>query len=207
MSILLLFLVVTVYMLTRTLNTRSAVMIFWLQSFIIALTCFAVGLENKELHIFVAAILTLIIKVVWIPRIMLRVVGRIKMKEDNTALGTNYTSLAFGACLVVAYAAVGHFLPNVLNSDALAVSLALFLMGMTFIIIRRQALMQVIGLMTMENGLYLLGLSVTKGMPVIIEFGIFLDVLFVAVILGFLTKKIRLSFATTDVSELTGLKD
>ena len=207
MSILLLFLVVTVYLLTRTINIRSAVMIFWLQSFIIACFCIAAGLENKELHVFIAALLTLFVKVYWIPRIMLRVTGRTKMKEDSTALGANYTSLAFGGCLVISYAAVGHFLPDILNSDALAVALALFLMGMTFIIVRRQALMQIIGLMTMENGLYLLGLSVTKGMPVIIEFGILLDVLFVAVILGFLTKKIRLSFATTDVGELTGLKE
>ena len=207
MSILLLFLVITVYLLTRTINIRSAVMIFWLQSSIIACFCIAAGLENREWHVFVAALLTLAVKVYWIPRIMLRVTGRSKMKEDSSALGANYTSLAFGGCLVISYAAVGHFLPNILNSDALAVSLALFLMGMTFIIVRRQALMQIIGLMTMENGLYLLGLSVTKGMPVIIEFGILLDVLFVAVILGFLTKKIRLSFATTDVGELTGLKE
>ncbi len=194
-------------MLTRTINIRSAVAIFWLQSCTIAGFCIVAGVETREWHIFLAALLTLVIKVVWIPRIMWRAAGKTRVKEDHPALGANYTSLVFGICLVVAYAAVGHFLPHILQHDVLAVSLALFLMGMSFIIIRRQALMQVIGLMTMENGLYLLGLSVTKGMPIIIEFGIFLDVLFVAVILGFLTRKIRTSFATTDVGELTGLKE
>ena len=206
MSFLLLFLLITVFLLTRTTRILTAVNVFCAQSLIVAVACLLAAFEGGALHIYIAALLTLLIKAVGIPVIMWRACGK-NVKEDHPLLSVNYTSLAFGASLVIAYAAVGRFMPDMLNRDALAVAVALVLMGVIFVVVRRQALMQLIGMMTMENGLYLLGLSATKGLPVIIEFGIFLDVLFVAVIIGFLTRKIHVSFATTDTSELAGLKD
>jgi hydrogenase-4 component E len=71
---------------------------------------------------------------------------------------------------------------------------------------RRQALLQIVGLITMENGLYLVGLSVTKGLPLIIELGVFLDVLVAVAVLVILTYRLKRSFLSTDTSMLKKLK-
>ena len=71
---------------------------------------------------------------------------------------------------------------------------------------RRQALLQIVGLIMMENGLYLLGLSITRGLPLIIEFGVFFDVLVAVIVLGILTYRLKLSFMTTDTTVLQKLK-
>ena len=66
--------------------------------------------------------------------------------------------------------------------------------------------MQMIGLITLENGIYLFGLVMTEGLPIIIELGVFLDVLIAVVILVILTSRLRISFKTTDTNELNKLK-
>lgn len=66
--------------------------------------------------------------------------------------------------------------------------------------------MQIVGLLTMENGLYLVGLSITHGLPLVIELGIFFDVLVVAVVLAILIRRLRLKGLSTDTSQLQELK-
>lgn len=66
--------------------------------------------------------------------------------------------------------------------------------------------MQIIGLMTMENGIYLLGLAMTEGLPTVIELGIFFDVLVAVLVLVILTNRLNVSFMTTDTNVLRRLK-
>jgi hydrogenase-4 component E len=63
-----------------------------------------------------------------------------------------------------------------------------------------------VGLITMENGIYLLGMAMTEGLPLVIEMGIFLDVLIAVMVLVILTNRLRLSFMTTDTNVLRKLK-
>jgi hydrogenase-4 component E len=106
----------------------------------------------------------------------------------------------------LAYGLIDHALPGIVSRDALSAALSLTLIGLLMIMTRQQAIMQIIGLITMENGLYLLGLSVTKGLPLIIELGIFFDVLVVVVVLVILTYRLKVSFMSTDTSVLKKLK-
>ncbi len=66
--------------------------------------------------------------------------------------------------------------------------------------------MQIIGLMTMENGIYLLGLAMTEGLPTVIVLGIFFDVLVAVLVLVILTNRLNVSFMTTDTNVLRRLK-
>ena len=66
--------------------------------------------------------------------------------------------------------------------------------------------MQIMGMITMENGIYFVGLSVTKGFPIIIELGVFFDVLVAVMVLGILTSRLKLSGISTDTSILKKLK-
>ncbi|HWR37873.1 MAG TPA: hydrogenase [Patescibacteria group bacterium] len=207
MNALTILLLGSTWMLTRVTELKNAVNILFVQSVIIALACGIIGFETGELHMYVAAVMTAVIKVGLIPYALLRIVGFLKKeRETRPILNPNYSALAAGMLIVLSYGMIDKALPGVVSRDALAASVALVLIGLMLIMTRRQAVMQIVGLITMENGLYLLGLSVTKGLPLIIEFGIFLDVLVAVVVLVILTYRLKRSFLTTDTGLLKKLK-
>jgi hydrogenase-4 component E len=93
-----------------------------------------------------------------------------------------------------------------LGHNTLPVAIALFLIGFFMMISRRKALTQVLALLTLENGLFLAAISLTYGMPLIVELGIFFDVLVAALILAILVYRIRETFDSMDVSRLSRLR-
>jgi hydrogenase-4 component E len=96
--------------------------------------------------------------------------------------------------------------PATLGHNTLAVAIALFLIGFFMMVNRRKALTQVLGLLSLENGILLAGISLTYGMPLIVEVGIFFDVLVAALLLAILIYRIRETFDSMDVSRLSRLR-
>jgi len=202
LAILLLF---SAFLLTRVNRLTSAVHILLVQSAMVAAVCAIEG--TGSMHMLVAAILTVVIKAGLIPYALLRVVRQLRHeREVNPIIGPNASSVAAAAIIVMIYAIVDRTLPSVVSWDAVAASLALVFIGLMLIITRRQAILQIVGLITMENGLYLLGLSTTHGLPLIIELGIFFDVLVAVSVLVILTYRLKKSFQSTDTSILKKLK-
>jgi len=78
--------------------------------------------------------------------------------------------------------------------------------GLFVIVARRKALTQVLGLLSLENGLFLAAISLTYGMPLVVELGIFFDVLVAVMVLGILVFRIRETFDSMDVSKLSRLR-
>ena len=206
MNLLTVLLLFTAFLITRAASLRLSIQILMVQSVAVAMACVWSGLEAEAFHTYIAAILTVVIKVWMIPYALFRVVKRLRdERESNPILSPNQTSLAAALVLAVAYGFLDEALPGV-SRDILAGALAVFLIGLLIMITRRQAVLQIIGLIMMENGIYLLGLSMTKGLPLIIEFGVFFDVLIAVIVLGILTWRLKLSFMTTDTSVLRKLK-
>ena len=71
---------------------------------------------------------------------------------------------------------------------------------------RKKAVTQLVGLLTMENGLFLSGLAITYGMPLIVEVGIFFDILVAALILGVFMFRINQTFETINMDTLRSLR-
>lgn len=207
MNVLIIFLLLSALLLTRVTRLSSAVAILLAQSAMIAFACVGVGLETGESHMYVAAILTLVIKAGIIPFALWRLVSRLRReREDNPILNANYSSLAAGMSILLAYTLIDRAIPGVVSREPLAAAISLVLIGLILIMARRQAILQVVGLITMENGLYLLGLSVTKGLPLIIELGIFFDILVAVIVLVILTYRLKVTFFSTDTTVLKKLK-
>lgn len=207
MDIVTVFIMFTVFLLTRVTNLKRAVYIMALQAVTIALACIVIGAETGEHHFYIAAFLTVIMKVCCIPVALFYITKQLKHeKEDRPYLSLNMSSLAAALAIIISYSYVGALFTDIVSRDALAAAIALILIGLLLIVTRRLAIMQIVGLNTMENGIYLLGLSVTKGLPLIIEFGITLDVLVAVMILVFLTFRLKNSFACTDTTVLRRLK-
>ena len=91
--------------------------------------------------------------------------------------------------------------------NTLAVSMAVVLVGMLLMITRRTAMAQVVGFMSIENGLFFAAVAATYGMPMIIELGIAFDVLVAAVIFGVFFFRIRDSIDTLDVDRMNRLRE
>ena len=83
------------------------------------------------------------------------------------------------------------------------VNLLAFLMMIT----RRKAMSQVVGFLSMENGLFLGAMSATYGMPMIVELGVALDVLVAMLVLGVFFFQIREQFDSLDLHHLESLKE
>lgn len=91
--------------------------------------------------------------------------------------------------------------------NAVAVSLAVVLLGMLLMITRRQAMAHVVGFMSIENGLFFAAVVSTYGMPMVVELGIAFDVLVAAVIFGVFFLHIRSSIDSLDVDRLSRLSE
>ncbi len=91
-------------------------------------------------------------------------------------------------------------------SRVLPASIAMILIGLFIMIARKKAVTQLIGLLTMENGLFLSGLAITYGMPMIVEVGIFFDILMAALILGVFMFRINRTFESISMDTLRSLR-
>ena len=205
------FILVCSLLLLATERRRLHVRLYAIQALFLAGVAFSVAFFHCERHIFIATGLTLILKVIAIPLLLERIVHRLVPQQPVKPAINVPSSLLIAAALVLAadyltrsVLAAGHELE--LARNVLTVSLSVVLLGLLTMVTRKKALTQVLGFLTMENGLFLAGIAITAGMPMIVELGIFFDVLVAVVIMGVFLYRISETFDTINVEELTRLK-
>jgi hydrogenase-4 component E len=183
--------------------------IFALQSLLLAAIAGVVGYAYDAWHVYAVALLTILGKVLLLPWRLERLVRQIKIEQEILPFVNMPASMLIcGALTVLAYV-VAHPITSLerLGSNTLAVAIALLLTGFFLMINRRKAITQVLGVLTMENGVMLAAIALTTyGMPLIVEIGIFFDVVIAVMVLGILVFRIRETFASMDVSKLSELK-
>jgi len=165
-------------------------------------------------EIYVAAALTLAIKAVVIPRVLVRVTRKIKDEfkiEANPYVGLRLSVLISALLVALSYALTQQMLSSssldVVAMTYLPVSVSLFFIGLFVMVSRRMALNQVVGLLIIENGLFLFTTALTHGVSLIIEIGIFADILVGVVISAILLFRISQTFDTLDIGSLEKLRD
>ena len=176
----------------------------WLLSLLIAGVAFLVG----ETHLYLASVVTLLSKGVLIPLFLRKIVRQMKVTHEVEPYISNALSLVISGILVaVVYASLreGIFVTG-FSRNVLQISIAVILIGLFIMITRKKAMTHVIGLLFMENGLFLAGFSLTFGMPTIIELGVLFDLLMGVIILGMFAIQIKRTFVSADLDKLTTLK-
>ncbi|MFA5339041.1 MAG: hydrogenase [Candidatus Omnitrophota bacterium] len=176
---------------------------FRAQSLFLFLFMLVLARRADSTELYIVAALLFLIKVILIPRMLHRVVKRIKVSED-LGLSANPTVSIFAA-IVLAYLAYA-FTGMIAGVPAFFVSISITLIGLFIMIFRMKALAQIAGLLIMENGMFLAAASVSGGMPFIVEIAIFFDVFLAVIILGIFVYKINSLFTHIDVDKLTELK-
>jgi len=203
-------LLLTCFAIVAQRRLSACVDLFALQSAFLALTATVVAFFTGYHHIYIAAALTLTIKVIAIPRILKNVIERLNVTRE-LALNINVPSalLVCGGLVILAFVVTQPIIPLgfLLTRDSLAIALAIVLIGFFMMIARRKAVTQVIGFLMMENGLFLGATAAAYGMPLIVELGLFFDVLVAGLIIGIYTHRLQDAFDSVDTSRLTELKE
>ena len=188
----------------------SLVHLYTLQGFTLVLSTVTMAYLTHQDHLLVSAGLTLLLKVIVIPRLLHRVIDRLDVRWDVEPLINIPTTMLIGIVLVVFAFNLALPISQLSSSIAratLGIALACVLLSFMMMIVRAKAIPQVIGFLAMENGLFFAATSATNGMPMIVELGIGLDVLVGALILGVFMFQIREQFDSLDIGHLEQLRE
>ena len=188
----------------------SLVHLFTMQGAILVVATAVVGYATNQPHLFVSAGLTLVLKVVLIPIMLHRVIDRLEVRWDTEPLINIPTTMLIGILLVIFAFNLGLPIARFSSTIArgtLGIALACVLLSFMMMITRAKAIPQVVGFLSMENGLFFAATSATYGMPMVVELGIALDVLIGVLIHGVFMFQIREQFDSLDIRHLERLKE
>ena len=183
--------------------------LFAIQSLFLSGIAAVVAYAHHASHVYVVAVLTLVGKVLFLPWLLNRQVRRIRIiQEIEPLLNAPTSMLVCGGLTLLGYIVARPFTSfERLGNNTLAIAMTLVLTGFFLMFNRRKAITQVLALLSVENGVMLAAVALTTyGMPLVVELGIFFDVMAAVMILGILVYRIRESFASMDTSKLNQLK-
>ena len=163
-------------------------------------------------ELYIVSALTFGIKAMVIPKILFYVTKKL---DSPIKLEVNpYISMKLSVIVSALLVAMSYFIFLQLNVESneiiqvfLPVSFSLFFIGLFVIISRRKALNQMVGLLTIENGLFLFAVSLTHGFSLIIEIGLMVDILLGVIISSILLFRMSRTFDSIDIKNLESLRD
>jgi hydrogenase-4 component E len=183
---------------TATLN------VFALQAIVLSLAVAWQAYIQDAPHLILTAMIAFVVKGFIIPTALHRIVRRLGIHRDiEQVIGggpTMLIGLGLVALSIMLVIPAGQGVSLIARED-LAFALAVILLGLLMMITRRNAVTQIVGFMSLENGL-VLAASGAKGMPLVVEISVALSILIAFVIFGVFVFRIRERFDTIDVSAL-----
>jgi hydrogenase-4 component E len=191
-------------------RTLALVNLFTLQGISLALSTLIVAASTRQQHLYFSAGLTFALKVVVLPWILHRLIRRLDVQwETETRLNIPATMIVGLLVVIFAFGLAEPIsaLATTVTRSTLGIALGVVLLSFLMMITRTKAVSQVIGFLAMENGLFFAATSATYGMPMLIEFGIALDVLVGVFVLGVFFFQIREQFDSLDLQHLESLKE
>lgn len=181
---------------------------FALQSVVLAAAAAWQGYIQDAPHLYITALLALSMKAIAIPVALHRVIDRLNIRRTvDTALGVGPTMIAGVSLVTLSILLVLPVTADVtaLTREDLALALSVVLLGLLTMITRRNAIGQVVGFMSLENGLILAAIGV-EGMPLIVEMLVAFAVMVAFIIFGIFFFHIRERFDTLDLHTLESFR-
>jgi hydrogenase-4 component E len=166
--------------------------------------------RTGEHHLYVSAALTLVLKVIFLPWLLHRLIRRLAVYWDTEPMLHISGTMLLGLLIVVFSFGLAQpiaALANTATRSAIGIAVAVILLAFLTMITRRKAMSQVVGFLSMENGLFFGAMSATYGMPMVVELGVALDVLVAMLVLGVFFFQIREQFDSLDLHHLESLKE
>jgi hydrogenase-4 component E len=155
-------------------------------------------------HLYITAAIALVFKAIVIPVALHRIVRALGIhREIETAVGIGLTMIAGMGLVALSMVVMLRVTPDAdpIAREDLAFALAVVLLGLLLMVTRRNAVGQVIGFMSLENGLVLAAAG-AKGMPLVVEISVAFSILIAFIVIGIFLFRIRERFDTVDVAAL-----
>lgn len=169
-----------------------------------------IGIHASDAVLMATAGVVLAVKGILVPRLLTRVV-RVggSTLASSPVVNVPASLVAAGALVFLASAAMRHVVDLVPDPAGrlVPIGLASFLIGFFTLVSRKHAVSQIVGILLIDNGIALFAFLVTSGVPILVEFGVSLDVLLVIVVLQVLTARMQAKFGALDVDQLQELHD
>jgi len=187
------------------------VLAFAAQSWLIAMLSAAVAWVGGYPELYAIAVLTAIVRGLLLPYLLLRIMRELAVARELHVVVQPSSSLVLGALLVLFAFAVAAHAGHALGLDgsvavlALTVMLAMKLIGFLMLAVRREAMTQILGLLELENGIFLGSQILVPAMPMLIELVVLFDLLVVVASLGVLVRLLVVHVGSTSSHELRRL--
>ena len=200
----------TMLYLSTTSRLKSHVNTLVIQGLLLFLIC-ATEFKNQPWHaITFLTIETLIVKAILIPMFLNKVLRKTHSNRDTDANVAHFYCLLISSVILF-----GGFMLSVIEIPSLSminpicfgIALATIIISLWLITIKHKILSNVIEFITMENGIFLLSLSIAKEMPILVNIGVLLDVFIAIYILGLFVSQINKELGDMEVAHLSDLKD
>lgn len=208
-ALIILFGLTMLYM-AATSRLMAHIRVLVLQGILLFLICYF-GMEHTDVFtILFLTFETLIVKAIVIPMFLNKIVKQTHEYRDMEANVPHFYCLVISSVILFAGFLISDFhFPAIkmINPIYFGVSIAVIIISLILITIKHKILTNVIEFITMENGIFLLSLSVAKEMPIIVNLGVLLDVFIAVFILGLLVNRINKEFDGLEVTQLSDLKD
>jgi hydrogenase-4 component E len=178
--------------------------VFALHAFVLALSVAWQAFAQHAPHLYLTALIALVFKAIVIPLALRRIVVRLGIhREIETVVGVGTTMLAGIGLVALSIMVMLRVTPEAdpLAREDLAFALAVVLLGLLIMVTRRNAVSQVVGFMSLENGLVLAATG-AKGMPLVVEISVAFSILIAFIVIGIFLFRIRERFDTVDVHAL-----
>ena len=188
----------------------SLVNLFAVQGAVLAAATLLIAWRTGEAHLYFSAALTLALKVALLPWLLHRLIRRLEVYWDTEPLLNISATMLMGIVIVVFAFGLAQPITQLASTatrNAIGIAVAVVLLAFLMMITRRKAMSQVIGFLSMENGLFFGAMSATYGMPMVVELGVALDVLVAVLVLGVFFFQIREQFDSLDLHHLERLSE
>jgi hydrogenase-4 component E len=193
-------------------QARGCLHLFVAQSVLLAASAALLGLRFGSSHLYGVALVNLVSKPIIVPYLLRKTAPAeiYTRREIDQVLNIPTTLLIALALAVAAYFFAGPLQDAIApeyRGPNIPIGIAGLLLGALTLTVRREALPLLIGLLAMENGAFLTGISMARDLPILVELAIATDGLIIVFIVGVLVRAVAKHVGTTAVGELASLKE
>ena len=179
-------------LITELFTTRLYRLLGWyaLNSLFLGLIAIFMGAKIDDNAMIISGSLTIVIKFMLIPYVLKYIATKFSIPRNIAPnLKVHYSTIIVPIVLVFTYYLVNPIINNIAyNANYVALSISSLFLAMLLIIEHKNIAPKIVGFLSIENALFLLAISATKGMPMLVELGIFVDLLMLIVIVNILFK-------------------
>jgi hydrogenase-4 component E len=181
-----------------------------LQGAVLSIATLLVAWRTGKSHLYISALLTLGLKVLFLPWLLRRLIRRLEVYWDTEPMMNIGGTMLLGLLIVIFAFGLAQpisALASTSTKSTIGIAVAVTLLAFLTMITRKKAMSQIVGFLSMENGLFFAAMSATYGMPMVVELGVALDVLVAMLVLGVFFFQIRERFESLDLHHFESLKE